>query len=258
MSGDLYGLLAQPAGEPSGPGYTALPDPVLDDEYHRAGLYCGEPSHCIPPYQGALPGTPYTIATEGNGGPLPDVAVHACEAMFNALGIVGDANTATRHVRALTELTRGLWENPDDHLAVVFPPVSADPGLIVAADIPFSSICAHHALPFSGTFTVAYLPKPGAAIVGLSKLARMVVGYAARPQVQEQIGEQVTAALTSSLNARGAAIALRGNHSCMALRGARTGAGSSMVTVQHVGDLATSPWRDEFAAAADTVIRGRP
>lgn len=184
-------------------------------------------------------------------------AVTACEQMFDALGIVGDDRTAARHVRALVELTRGLWEDPADHLGIVFPPVSADPGLIVAADIPFSSICAHHALPFSGRFTVAYLPKPGASIVGLSKLARMVVGYAARPQVQEQIGEQVTTALTASLNARGAAIALRGTHSCMALRGARTGEGSSMVTVQHVGDLAASPWREEFAAAADTVIRGR-
>lgn len=189
----------------------------------------------------------------------PDVirAVTACEQMFEALGIVGDDRTPTRHVRALIELTRGLREDPTEHLAVTFPPVSAEPGLVIAADIPFVSLCAHHALPFAGTFTVGYLPKPEAHIVGLSKLARLVVGLAARPQVQEQIAAQTVTALMTTLNARGAAIAIRGTHSCMAHRGARTGALSAMVTVEHVGDLHNAPWRGEFAAAAANVITGR-
>lgn len=191
-------------------------------------------------------------------GPDTVAALAACERMFDALGIVGDTQTAARHVRALTELTRGLWQDPADHLAVTFPPVSADPGLIVAADIPFASVCAHHALPFSGTATIGYLPKPEARIVGLSKLARMLTGYAARPQVQEAIAVMVVAALMGRLNARGAAIAIRATHSCMALRGARTGAHSSMVTVEHAGDLHHQPWRDDFTHAAATVIRGRP
>jgi GTP cyclohydrolase I len=221
---------------------------TLDDPYHLAGQYCGEPAHCTPPYPDAAPGTPYPID--------PATAVQACKLMFANLGIIGDLDTARRHVDALTELTRGLREDPDHHLAVTFPPVSADPGLIVAADIPFTSLCAHHALPFSGTFTVGYLPKPGANIVGLSKLARMVTGYAARPQVQERIANQAVTALMDTLNARGAAIALRATHSCMALRGARTGTTSSMVTVEHVGDLRTQPWRDDFTAAARNVLTG--
>jgi GTP cyclohydrolase I len=185
-----------------------------------------------------------------------DAAFAAADRMFAALGIVGDPHMAARHVRALAELTRGTREDPAAHLTVTFPPVSAEPGLIVATDTPFASLCAHHGLPFAGSFTVAYLPKTGAHIVGLSKLARMVCGYAARPQVQEQIAAQACATLMAELNARGAAIAIRATHTCMAHRGARTGAASGMVTVEHVGELADPPWRAEFTAAADTVIRG--
>lgn len=189
---------------------------------------------------------------------VPDqaTAVAACRTMFTALGIVGDEHTPTRHVRALMELTRGLSEDPTGHLAVTFPPVSPEPGLIVATDVPFVSLCAHHGLPFVGTFTVAYLPKPDSHIVGLSKLARMVLGYAARPQVQEAIAAQSVSALMGTLNARGAAIALRATHSCMAHRGVRTGATSGMVTVEHDGELRLSPWREEFTQAATRVITG--
>jgi GTP cyclohydrolase I len=186
-----------------------------------------------------------------------DRATVACDLMFQSLGIAGDDHTAARHVRALAELTRGLREDPTEHLAVTFPPVSAEPGLVIATDIPFVSLCAHHALPFHGTFAVAYLPKPDAHIVGLSKLARMVVGYASRPQVQEAIAAQAVSALMNTLNARGAAIALRATHSCMAHRGARTGTDSAMVTVEHVGELRDPPWRGEFAQAATRVIRGQ-
>lgn len=220
----------------------------FDDDYHRAGQYCGEPAHCTPPYPDAPPGTPYPID--------PVTAEQACRVMFANLGIRGDEQTAARHVRALTELTRGLREDPTEYLAVTFPPVSPDPGLICAVDVPFVSLCAHHALPFAGTFTVGYLPKPEGNIVGLSKLARMVLGYAARPQVQEQIAAQAVTALMNNLAARGAAIALRATHSCMAHRGARTGTLSAMVTVEHTGELRDAPWREEFAAAAHHVITG--
>lgn len=225
------------------------------DEHHRLGLYCGEPAHCTEPYPGAQPGARYPVAALG--GPDLTAATTACQALFAALGIVGDDHTPARHVRALAELTRGIYEAPEHHLETTFPPVSADPGLIVVADVPFVSLCAHHGLPFTGTFTLAYLPKQDARIVGLSKLARMVTGFAARPQVQERIAAQAIAALINATDARGAAIALRATHSCMALRGARTGPAAAMVTVEHTGDLRADPWRTEFATAAYTVIRGR-
>lgn len=188
--------------------------------------------------------------------PDSTAATAACESMFAALGIVGDDQTPARHVSALIELTRGLAEDPTDHLSVTFSPVSPEPGLVIVTDVPFVSLCAHHGLPFTGSFTVAYLPKPEAQIVGLSKLARMVIGYAARPQVQERIAAQSISALMGTLNARGAAIALRATHSCMAHRGVRTGTASGMVTVEHDGELRRSPWREEFTAAAARVITG--
>lgn len=177
-------------------------------------------------------------------------AVVACRELFSRLGIVGDERTPTRYVRALAELTRGLATDPRRHLEVTFPPTSADPGLITARAVPFTSLCAHHLLPFYGTATVAYLPKPQARIVGLSKMARLVQDYAARPQVQERLAAQILDALTTRLHCRGAAVAIRGMHTCMALRGATTGPGAEMVTVDHAGELAEQPWRGEFAALA--------
>lgn len=186
---------------------------------------------------------------------LEQAATH-CAAMLTALGIVGDERTARRHVQAMAELTWGSRDDPDTHLLVQFPPVSIEPGLIGVCGIPFTSLCAHHAMPFAGLAAVAYLPKPDGQIVGLSKLARLVTGYAARPQVQEQIAAQVVTALMNTLHARGAAVALRATHSCMALRGARTGTTAGMVTIEHAGELANPPWRDEFATMAHAVIAG--
>lgn len=188
---------------------------------------------------------------------LAEAAAH-CAYMLAALGIHGDERTPARHVRALAQLTAGVHEDPIDHLGVQFPAVSADPGLIGVTAVPFASLCAHHALPFAGTFAVAYLPKPGGNIVGLSKLTRLVTGYATRPQVQERLAAQVLTALMAGLPARGAAIAIRATHSCMALRGARTGPTAAMVTVDHAGDLLNDPWRGEFAALARTVLAGVP
>lgn len=176
-------------------------------------------------------------------------AVAACERVFTRLGIAGDEKTPRRYVRALAELTRGVGLDPRRHLEVTFPPAQPDPGLITVREVPFTSVCAHHMLPFYGAATVAYLPKPEARIVGLSKLARLVQEYAARPQVQEQLAAEVLDALTSRLHCRGAAIGIRAVHTCMALRGAATGPGASMVTVDHVGELGQQPWRQEFAAA---------
>src|SRR5512136_281853 len=103
------------------------------------------------------------------------------------LGKAVDNNAATRHVKALQELTRGLLVDPTRHLGVQFESVTTTTSLVVVADIPYASLCAHHMLPFWGHATVAYLPNPGAKIVGLSKIARCFQEYAARPQVQERI-----------------------------------------------------------------------
>lgn len=181
----------------------------------------------------------------------PDLAAAArhATAMLAALGIAGvDDQTPMRFVRALDEMAAGRELDPTRHLAVEFPPVSKDPGLVVVTDLPFVSICEHHLLPFTGVVTVGYLPAVDAPIVGLSKLARLVQEYAARPQVQERLTEQIAAALDRPDRARGAACAVRGVHSCMALRGARTGDQVAMVTSQYLGALAVDPYRAQFNA----------
>lgn len=173
---------------------------------------------------------------------------------LDLLGVVGDEHTPARAVRALVEMTGGLDTDPARHLGVTFPPVSAEPGLVSVTRVPFTSICAHHLLPFHGVAAVAYLPKPFGDIVGLSKLHRLLDGYARRPQVQERIGAQVVQALMSHSKAAGAAVALRGVHSCMALRGTRTGPDAAMVTIETAGELRNDPWHGQFMAVAAGVI----
>ena len=177
---------------------------------------------------------------------LDQAAIHAA-AMLAELGIEGvDERTPLRFVRALDEMAAGRWLEPGRHLAVEFPAVSKEPAMVVVTDIPFVSVCEHHLLPFTGVVTVGYLPQIDAPIVGLSKLARLVQEYAARPQVQERLTEQIATALDRPDRATGAACAVRGVHSCMALRGARTGGQVAMVTVQYLGALKSDPGRSAF------------
>ncbi|NJP93889.1 GTP cyclohydrolase I [Nonomuraea sp. FMUSA5-5] len=158
--------------------------------------------------------------------------------LMAALGLPLDApglaDTPARLVSALYELTAGMREDPGRHLEVTFPAESAQSGVIAVTDLPFISLCEHHLLPFTGSMTVAYLPSPGAPIVGLSKLARMAQGFAARPQVQERLGEQIVESLCARLDCMGAACQVVAEHSCMTLRGVRA-AGAKMTTLHLKG-----------------------
>lgn len=183
-----------------------------------------------------------------------DPAVGHARQLLAHLGVLdggeSTADTPARFVRALRELTRGVHTDPARHLARTFPPESDDPGMIVVPGVRFVSVCEHHLLPFAGTATVGYLPTPGARIVGLSKLARIVQEYAARPQVQERLGQQIVAALTGRLDTLGAGCVIRSEHSCMTLRGARA-TGACMVTSHLAGAFRDDPTaRAEFLALA--------
>jgi len=184
--------------------------------------------------------TTTAIATFGEDS-LAQATAHA-RAMFSALGIDCDSasteRTPLRFVESLVEMTRGLHLDPARHLLVQFPPESADQGIIAAVDIPFVALCEHHILPFTGRATVAYLPQPGSRIVGLSKLARVLQEYGARPQVQERLGGQVVDALTRNLDSLGAACLIRSEHACMTQRGARAH-GAVMVTTHLTGRFTT-------------------
>lgn len=158
-----------------------------------------------------------------------------------ALGVEQDEHTDRTPARAAAmwaELLAGEREDPRLHLRVTFPADTRDPGLIVQHGIELVSVCAHHLLPFTGHATVAYRPSPAkeGRVVGLSKLARVVQGYARRLQIQERIGVQVVNALEEELQPSGALCLITATHDCMRLRGVRDGS-SQTTTMARAGLL---------------------
>ena len=105
-------------------------------------------------------------------------------------------------------------------------------------DIPFASVCEHHLLPFTGKAHVAYLPK--GRVVGLSKLARLVEGFARRPQIQEQMTTQICTALMEELEPKGAAVVIEAVHTCMTIRGVKK-TGATMMTSALRGIFRSDP-----------------
>lgn len=139
----------------------------------------------------------------------------------------GLRDTPDRVARACREVFGGCQEDPSRHLLRQF----EEPGneeMVIVRDIPFSSMCEHHLLPFTGHAHVCYLPRDG-RITGLSKIARCVEGYARRPQLQERLTQQVADAMEQRLMARGVLVVLEATHTCMTMRGVRS-AGSLTVT----------------------------
>lgn len=141
--------------------------------------------------------------------------------------------TADRWLSAFAEFTAGYGLDPAALLARTFP-VDRSEQMIVVTGVPFTSMCEHHLLPFTGTATIAYMPSPGAEVVGLSKLPRLLDLYARRLQTQEQLTVQVTGALDQYLDIEGAACLIQSEHGCLAHRGARK-PGSVMVTSSYTG-----------------------
>jgi GTP cyclohydrolase I len=137
----------------------------------------------------------------------------------------GLLKTPNRVARAYGELMAGLQEDPRRHLKTVFHERYDE--IVLLRDIEFNSLCEHHLLPFTGKAHVAYLPD--GKVVGLSKLARLVEGYARRPQVQERLTTEIADALMDELQPIGAACVIEATHTCMTIRGAKKH-GSTMVT----------------------------
>lgn len=135
--------------------------------------------------------------------------------------------TPSRVARACLELFGGLNEDPAVHLRKQFHENSHEE-MVIVKDIPFSSMCEHHLLPFVGTIHVAYIPRRG-RITGLSKIARCVEGFAHRPQLQERLTAQVVDALMNELEPLGALVVAEAEHTCMTIRGIKK-PGSKTVT----------------------------
>jgi GTP cyclohydrolase I len=148
----------------------------------------------------------------------------------------GLSKTPGRVARSYAELMAGLHMDPRQHLKTVFRERYDE--VVLLRDIEFHSLCEHHLLPFTGRAHVAYLPD--GKVVGLSKLARLVDGFARRPQLQERLTMQIADALMEELNPMGAACVIEATHTCMTIRGVQK-PGSVMVTSALRGIFKESP-----------------
>ncbi|MET0162600.1 MAG: GTP cyclohydrolase I [Microbacteriaceae bacterium] len=163
----------------------------------------------------------------------------------------GLRETPERVADAYAEFFAGIDADPAEPLARTISvaegpaPETLPSGAVLLRDIGFRSICEHHLLPFAGRAHLAYLPAE--RVVGLGALARVVDVLAARPQVQERLGEQIAETIASALAARGALVVLDARHQCLTMRGERRPQAST-VTIAARGELADPIARAELIA----------
>ena len=144
----------------------------------------------------------------------------------------GLVDTPKRVARAWLEYCQGYDEDPSRHLSRTFEEVGGYNEVVLLKDIPFQSHCEHHMAPIIGTASIAYLPRN--RVVGISKLARVLHGYARRLQVQERLTAEVAQAIQDTLDPLGVAVVINAQHGCMTGRGVRT-PGVGMVTSRMMG-----------------------
>lgn len=147
-------------------------------------------------------------------------------------GREGLLDTPSRVGRAWKEYCSGYADDPAVHLSRVFEEVGGYDEVVLLKDIPFQSHCEHHMAPIIGKAAIAYLPQNH--VVGISKLARVLHGYARRLQVQERLTAEVANCIWDNLKPRGVAVVIEANHSCMTARGVRT-PGVGMTTSRMMG-----------------------
>jgi len=184
------------------------------------------------------------------GQPVDEVAAaDAVRALLVALGQDPSADALRDTPRRVAASYAELLTPPAFDLTT-FPNDEGYDELVVARDIPFSSLCEHHLLPFVGVAHVAYIP--GDRILGLSKLARVVELFARRLQVQERLTKQVATWLRDQLSPKGVGVVLEAEHMCMTIRGVRA-TGTHTVTSALYGRLRDDPrTRGEFLALTST------
>ena len=132
----------------------------------------------------------------------------------------GLLDTPARVARAWREYARGYDEDPAQHLSRTFEEVGGYDEIVLLKDIPFQSHCEHHLAPIIGKAAIAYLP--GDRVVGISKLARVLHGFARRLQVQERLTAQVADTIWEHLKPLGVAVVIEATHACMTARGVST------------------------------------
>jgi len=168
--------------------------------------------------------------------PVPDEVQDAVRTLLRWSGEdperEGLIDTPKRVARAWKEYCEGYAENPAMHLARTFEEVGGYDELVLLRDIPFHSHCEHHMAPIIGKASIAYMPTD--KVVGISKLARVLHGFARRLQVQERLTAEVAECIWENLKPDGVAVVIEASHSCMTARGVRT-PGVSMTTSRLLG-----------------------
>ena len=144
----------------------------------------------------------------------------------------GLLDTPRRVARAWKEYAQGYEQDPAVHLSRTFDEVGGYDEIVLLKDIPFQSHCEHHMAPIIGKAAIAYLPNN--RVVGISKLARVLHGFARRLQVQERLTAQVADAIWGHLQPKGVAVVIEASHACMTARGVGT-PGVMMTTSRMMG-----------------------
>jgi GTP cyclohydrolase I len=144
----------------------------------------------------------------------------------------GLLDTPKRVARAWKEYCQGYGEDPAIHLSRIFEEVGGYNEVVLLKDIPFQSHCEHHMAPIIGKAAIAYLPRDH--VVGISKLARVLHGFARRLQIQERLTAEVAQCIWDHLKPHGVAVVIEANHACMTARGVRT-PGVGMITSRMMG-----------------------
>src|SRR6478672_1236910 len=168
--------------------------------------------------------------------PVPDDVQDAIRTLIRWAGDdptrEGLVDTPARVARAWKEYCSGYEDDPAIHLAKVFHEVGGYEEIVLLKDIPFQSHCEHHMAPIIGKASIAYLPRD--KVVGISKLARVLHGFARRLQVQERLTAQVADAIWEHLQPKGVAVVIEATHACMTARGVST-PGVMMTTSRMMG-----------------------
>ncbi|MFV0643648.1 MAG: GTP cyclohydrolase I FolE [Sphingomonadaceae bacterium] len=168
--------------------------------------------------------------------PVPDDVQNAIRTLIRWAGDdperEGLLDTPARVARAWKEYCQGYYEDPSIHLARQFEEVGGYDEIVLLKDIPFQSHCEHHMAPITGKASIAYLPRD--SVVGISKLARVLHGYARRLQIQERLTAEVAQCIWDNLNPQGVAVVIEAQHGCMTGRGVRT-PGVGMITSRLLG-----------------------
>ena len=184
------------------------------------------------------------IVPEAVGDKLP-VPEEVQEAVRTLLRWAGDdpereglIDTPARYGRAWKEYCSGYDEDPAVHLQRTFEEVAGYDEVVLLLDIPFHSHCEHHLAPIVGTASIAYLPTD--RVVGISKLARVLHGFAHRLQIQERLTAEIAQCIWDNLRPQGVAVVIKATHGCMTGRGVRTH-GVDMVTSKVLGCFRDNP-----------------